>query len=110
MLIWLTGRGTMIIKQIYEYEFTEILTKDSYSSFTPAGASALYDYLIDFSESIGENMELDVVAIRSQYTEYETLDEILKEYSYHDDINTVDDLRNYTSVIEFDKGYIIQEF
>jgi ABC-type proline/glycine betaine transport system substrate-binding protein len=100
----------MIIKEIDEYEFKEVLTKDEYSSFSSAGASALYDYLLDFGESIGENIKFDVIAIRSEYTEYKTLDEILKEYSYHDDIKTVDDLRNYTSVIEFDKGYIIQEF
>jgi len=100
----------MIIKEIDQYEFTQVLTWDKNSSFSHAGASALYDYLIDFGESIGENIKFDVIAIRSEYTEYKTFDEILKEYSYHDDIKTVDDLRSYTSVIEFDKGYIIQEF
>ncbi len=109
----------MIIKEIDQHEFRELLARDIYSSFSYAGASALYDYLLDFGESIGENIKFDVVAIRSEYTEYKTLDEILKEYSYREDIKTIDDLRNYTSVIEFDrekywnttiKGYIIQEF
>ena len=109
----------MIIKQINEYEFTQALASGKNSSFSYAGASALYDYLLDFAESIGENIQFDVIAICCEYTEYETLDEILEVYSYHDDIKTIDDLRNYTSVIEFDrekywnttiKGYIIQEF
>jgi ABC-type proline/glycine betaine transport system substrate-binding protein len=99
-----------MIKEVHEYEFIDVLTRDEYASFTYNGASALYEYLTDLEEDIGKEIKFDVIVIRSEYTEYETFDEILKEYSYHDDINTVDDLRSYTSVIEFDQGYIIQKF
>ena len=96
-----------MIKQVHEYEFMHSLTSDEYASFTYNGASALYDYLTDLEEDIGQEIEFDRVAIRCDYSEYKTLDEILNQY---DNINTLDDLRDNTTVIEFDKGFIIQNF
>lgn len=96
-----------MIQQVYESEFIDTLTKDEYASFTYNGASALYKYLTDLEEDIGQEMEFDHVAIRCHYSEYKTLDEILNQY---DDINTLDELMGHTSVIEFDNGFIIQNF
>jgi len=96
-----------MIKQVYEYEFIDTLTRDEYSSFTYNGASALYEYLTDLEEDMDQEIEFDRVAIRCDYSEYKTLDEILNQY---DDINTLDDLRDNTTVIEFDNGFIIQNF
>ena len=105
-----------MIQQIYESEFINTLANDEYSSFTYNGASALYQYLTDLEEDLGEEIQFDKVAIRCDYSEYDTLDEILNQY---DNINTLDELREHTTVIEFDrekywnttiKGYIIQNF
>ena len=95
-----------MIKQVHKYEFIDTLTRDEYSSFTYNGASALYEYLTELEEDIGQ-IEFDHVAIRCDYSEYKTLDEILNQY---DNINTLDDLRDNTTVIEFDEGFIIQNF
>ena len=96
-----------MIKQVHEYEFMHSLTSDEYASFTYNGASALYDYLTDLEEDIGQEIEFDRVAIRCDYSEYKTLDEILNQY---DNINTLDELRDHTTVIDFDGGFIIQNF
>jgi len=96
-----------MIKQVYESEFMNSLTSDEYASFTYYGASALYEYLIDLEEDMDQEIEFDRVAIRCNYSEYKTLDEILNQY---DNINTLDELREHTTVIEFDQGFIIQNF
>ena len=96
-----------MIKQVYESEFIDTLTNDEYASFTYNGASALYEYLTDLEEDMDQEIEFDRVAIRCDYSEYKTLDEILNQY---DNINTLDDLMDHTTVIEFDNGFIIQNF
>ena len=96
-----------MIKHVHEYEFIGTLVADEYASFTYNGASALYEYLRDLEEDIGQEIQFDRVAIRCDYSEYKTLDEILNQY---DNINTLDELRDNTTVIEFDKGFIIQNF
>ena len=96
-----------MIKQVHEYEFIDTLTGDEYASFTYNGASALYQYLTDLEEDIGQEIQFDHVAIRCDYSEYKTLDEILNQY---DKIDTLDELMDHTTVIDFDGGFIIQDF
>jgi len=96
-----------MIQQVYETEFIDSLTNDEYACFTYSGASALYDYLTDLEEDMGKEIKFDRIAIRCDYSEYKTLDEILNQY---DNINSLDELRNHTTVIEFDNGFIIQNF
>ena len=76
-------------------------------NFTYEGLGALYDYLTELEEDTGEEMELDVIAICCDFSEYGDLEEIQSEYS---DIEDLDDLRDHTTVIEFDGGIIIQAF
>jgi hypothetical protein len=74
------------------------------NQFSPRGLDALFEYL----EEIDENWELDVIALCCDFTEYESLEELQKEY---EDIESLDDLRDHTSVIEFGNGeLIIQAF
>jgi hypothetical protein len=75
--------------------------------FTRNGLRALFDYLEQYEEETGEEIELDVVAICCEYSEYESLKDLQKEYP---DIKNMDDLRDQTTVIEFNGGIIIQPF
>ena len=86
--------------------------------FMRAGLIALYDYLLDY-ESSGEEIELDVIALCCDYSEYPTALEAAKEYGYAVDVafteeETEDDalawLNEQTSVIEFDGGVIVAAF
>ena len=76
-------------------------------NFSYDGAKALMNYLDELSEDVGENIEYDPIAFCCEYTEYSDLEEIKEIYS---DINSLEDLYNHTSVIEFSGGIIIQDF
>ena len=77
--------------------------------FTCEGKRALFDYLEECEESIGEEIELDVIALCCEYTEYKNLAEFQESYS---DIESVNDLENNTTVIPIDgtEGFIIQNY
>jgi len=75
--------------------------------FTYDGKKALFDYLEQLEAETGQEIELDVIALCCEYTEYENIEEVKGEYENVKDIN---DLRNNTTVIEFDTGLIIQDY
>ena len=56
-------------------EAATILAEDEYSSFTLHGAVALVDHLEQIEEDTGVEIEMDPIAIRSDYTEYQDLTE-----------------------------------
>ena len=84
--------------------------KDAYSlCYTMA------QYLEQYEEDTGVEIELDPVAIRCEYRAI-TLDEVIEQYSGDfegmDDEDLLEYLRDNTTVIEtdFKNTYIIQEF
>lgn len=50
--------------------------------FSYEGFQALYDYLDQFSEDIGEDVKIDVIALCCDFTEYDSWEELYKNYSY----------------------------
>ena len=50
--------------------------------FSYYGFQALYDYLDRYSDDIGEDFKVDVIAICCDFTEYESWEEIYNNYSY----------------------------
>lgn len=99
-------------------------------NFTPAGCRALFDHLQEFEESIGEPIELDVVALCCEYAEHGSLKSLAGEYedSHLDSLvrqhaeargnadfveadlvrqEFLDWFRDQTTVIEVDGGDII---
>ena len=108
-----------MIRQVSNSEFIDDLFKDDYANWSYEGADALYEFLTELEEDTGEQIEFDRVALRCEYSEYENLEDILSQY---DNINTLEDLKENTIVIEFKygtnstpekyrkKGYIIQNF
>lgn len=80
-------------KLVYEYEFVDALVSDEYASFSRQGAIALYHYLFD---NMGEDYLFDSVAIRCEWSEYESLEKCLDNY---DGIDTLEDLVEHTAVV-----------
>lgn len=87
--------------------------------FSYNGKRALFDYLEDYEEQTGEKIELDVIVLCCEYTEYESAIEACEQYDtiLTDDIDNVTKeqqsilwLQDRTQVIEFDGGIIIQNF
>jgi hypothetical protein len=78
-------------------------------NFTYAGKRALFDYLESLEEDTGEEIELDVIALCCDYTEYENLAAFQADYS--DSYETIEDIEKETTVIRIDDtSFIIQAF
>ena len=87
-------------------------SSDTYKrNFSYEGLNSLFDYLEQFEEDMGEEIDFDPIAICCEYSEYENLKEIKKSYSSVE-INNIDDLRYHTEVIEIEDNdrLIIKDF
>ena len=78
------------------------------NNFSYDGRHALFDYLEEYEESTGEEIELDVIALCCEFTEYENLAELQENYT---DIESMEELGDHTQVIMIDEErFIIQDF
>ena len=70
-------------KTISKGEFIdEFRNWDTYKEiFSIGGLMALYDYLVEYEEGTGDEVELDVVALCCEYNEYESANEAAKQYN-----------------------------
>jgi len=99
-----------MIQTITKSEFTTAFHKMGRgNNFTYEGLSALYDYLEDYEDSTGEQIELDVIAICCEYSEYEDLAEFQGDYG--DDYQSIEEIEHATQVIMIDDdSFIIHVF
>ncbi|MDL2272819.1 hypothetical protein LJC23_07310 [Desulfovibrio sp. OttesenSCG-928-I05] len=51
------------------------------NNFSPAALDGLFEYFEMLEEDMGEELELDVIAICCEYTEYESVEEFITTYS-----------------------------
>lgn len=80
------------------------------TNFTYDGKRALFDYLERLEDDCGEKIELDVIALCCEYTEYNNLAEFQGDYDV-DEYQTVEDIENNTTLIDVKgDGFIIQQF
>ena len=95
----------------------EFKSSDTYKeNFSYHGLQALYEYLDELSEDIGEDIELDVVAICCDYSEHEDLEDFCNNYG--EEFASLDELREHGQVIEYNvktfsdhyKGIIVSSF
>lgn len=63
-------------------------------NFSYKGKRALFDYLEEMESDMGEEVELDVIALCCEYNE-DTIEDILQNY----DIGSIEELEEKTSVI-----------
>lgn len=104
-----------MIETVTKSTFIDWFRRYREDNFSYMGLDALFDYLEELEDGIGEQMEFDPVAICCEYSEYDSLEEIIEEY---DSIETLEDLEMYTTVIPIYKhdgitktgGYIIADF
>ena len=100
-----------MFQEITSSEFSDwFLNSETYkNNFSYKGLKSLYNYLVDLEEDTGRNIEFDPVAICCEYSEYKNLEEIKNNYN---DIETIEDLRDHTQVIEISGSdkIIIQDF
>tara|TARA_R110000868_G_scaffold181762_2_gene422708 strand:- start:1308 stop:1682 length:375 start_codon:yes stop_codon:yes gene_type:complete len=117
------------------YDIANALMQDDNANWSYNGAKALAEYLDELEQDLGEELELDVVAIRCDYSEYSSLEAFATEYfSNHkqaadalgldvamsgdefeqDEDEVSEAIRDYITdngtLIEFDGGIIVSSF
>lgn len=75
------------------------------SQFSRPALAALFDYLEDYEDQTGEEIELDVVGLCCEFAEHDSILCAAKEYGYKVGIDDRDEtpldwLQNRTTVIE----------
>jgi hypothetical protein len=96
--------------------------------FTRAGLIALFDYLEEYEKDAGEEIELDVIGLCCDWSEYPTALEAMRDHcggeaATDEELNATEDstedekeraalewLNDQTTVIEFDGGVIVGAF
>ena len=68
-------------------DIVNALMADNYAKWSLAAAQALTEYLEDIEEECDMEIELDVVALRCEYSEYESLDEWAQSYFCADQLD-----------------------
>ena len=78
-------------------------------NFSYAGLTALYDYFEELESDTGQEIELDVIALCCEYSEYESLKAFQADYG--DEYESIKDIEDATTVIKIDdESFIIQQF
>lgn len=102
-------------------EFCDSFGQGSYQkNFSYEGKQALYDYLTNSEEELGEEIELDTVALCCDFVEYAcALDyaQSFSEFEFNEEDSeeekekkALEFLQDSTQVIEFEGGIIIENF
>ena len=95
--------------------------------FSREALEALFEYIENYEEDTGIRVELDVVGLCCEFTEYTTAVEAASDYGFtseleaedYEDVESYEDakeeealewLQDRTEVINFDGGLIIQNF
>ncbi len=114
----------MITQEVTHHIFQDwFRNSENYKNkFSYNGLTALYNYLEELSNDIGENIEFDPIALCCEYSEYETALEKAEEY-FNFSVSDIENisrekaekealeyLQDNTTVIEFDGGIIVNEF
>ena len=78
-------------------------------NFSYEGLKALYDYLIEYEDETGEEVELDPIAFCCEFTEFENLKDVQDQYN--DDYKSIEAIEDQTTVIPTEgDAFIIQDF
>ena len=86
---------------------------DRKENFSYEWKKALFEYLEEYEESTGEEIELDIIALCVEYTEYSSLEELQQNYT---GIESFDELEQHTTVLYTGKHqdesapFVIQDF
>jgi hypothetical protein len=98
-------------KTINFYDFRDAFHKFGRGEqFSASALKTLFDYLEDYEESTGEQIEFDVIALCCEYVEYENIAEFWLEYQ-QENYPDIDSIENETQVIMIDAdSFIIAQF
>mgnify|MGYP003658815060 CR=1 FL=1 len=96
-----------ITKSSFQDAFHEMGRGDQFSY---KGLIALFDYFEMLEEDTAQKIELDVIAICCEYSEYDSLKDFQNDYG--DEYESLEDIEDNTSLIKIEdtEGFIVQQF
>lgn len=99
-----------MISTINQYDFVDAFKRLRPNNFSYEGLLALFNWFEELEDQGNEQMELDVIAICCDFSEYENLKEFQNDYG--DEYESLEDIENTTTLIkiEDEEGFIIQQF
>jgi hypothetical protein len=98
---------------VTSYQFVEAFKHAGRESqFSRAALFALFEYLEEYENSTGEEIELDPIAICCEWAEFSSAREAASEYGFEaeDDDEAEKWLGRKTTVVQFDGGLVVQQF
>lgn len=112
-------------KTINFNDFVDSFSEDRKNQFSYEGKKALFEYLEQYEEDTGEEIELDTIALCCEYTEYDNELNCALDYGFVPEETETTELtekeaeqneearlwlEDRTQIIEFEGGIIIQNF
>jgi hypothetical protein len=110
-----------MIQTLSTYQAADLLCADAYAKWDRLAALALVEYLEELEGETGTPIEFDAVAIRCDYSVYESALEAATEFGFEADEDEDEDedereesalawLQDQTQVIEFEGGVVVAAF
>ena len=91
-----------------EFDFKNEFKKIRPDNFSYDGLTALYDYLIQYEEDCGTELEFDPIAYCCEFSEYDSFEDVKKNY----DVEDLEHLEQNTIVLKIPNTsrFIIQNY
>jgi len=96
-----------MINIMNKYDFQNDFMKVRPDQFSYKALQALWEHFEQYEEGTGDTIEFDPIAICCDYSEFQDIKEVQKNYP---DITSMKDLERETKVISFDGGFVIQNY
>ena len=92
------------------YQFERAFNNmDRGEQFSYDGLKALYEYLVEYEEDTGTEVDLDVIALCCEYAEYDSLKEF--QANYGEKYESMEAISDATALIPIGlESFIIQQF
>jgi hypothetical protein len=85
------------------YDFRDAFKRFDRDNFSYHGLGALFEYLEEYEDSTGQEIELDVVAICCDFSEYDTPEAAASEYGWEfEDGDALEWLQDQTTAIPWE--------
>ena len=101
----------MIYTQMSNVDMISDLMQDDSAKWSYSQAEALAEYYDQLSDEINESIEWDAVAIRCEWSVYDSEEEVVNAYENGREITNFNDIHDRTTVLVCsDSSILLQEF
>ena len=104
---------------VNEYQFTQEVKRIRPNQFSYNGLKALFNWFEELEEDTGEGIELDVIAICCEWSEYANFEEFKEEYLNFCMNYDIDEFEEFSEIIgdhtihipiDNSESFLIQQF